>query len=136
MLVGRIISGFGVGLLSWVTRTRNTSAGADSALLPPARLFQYIKVKYHPRIMWARFSHWLKYSLNVDQRGALACMEFTGNVAGYATSVVSNLSEHPPFELSWLLSVDRLLLLIPRFASFLADTPLYSMHHWRHPRSW
>ena len=33
-----------------------------------------------------------EHDLMLPQRGALACMEFTGNIAGYATSVVSRLS--------------------------------------------
>ncbi|KAH7885882.1 general substrate transporter [Phlebopus sp. FC_14] len=51
MIVGRVISGFGVGLLSTIVPIY------QSEISPP------------------------------NHRGALACMEFTGNVAGYATSV-------------------------------------------------
>lgn len=39
----------------------------------------------HVRTYLAHFRH----NLIPVQRGALACMEFTGNIAGYATSVVS-----------------------------------------------
>ncbi|EGO30946.1 hypothetical protein SERLADRAFT_455336 [Serpula lacrymans var. lacrymans S7.9] len=51
MVVGRIVSGFGVGLLSTIVPIY------QSEVSPP------------------------------NHRGALACMEFTGNIVGYATSV-------------------------------------------------
>ncbi|KAF8414704.1 general substrate transporter [Boletus edulis BED1] len=51
MIIGRVISGFGVGLLSTIVPIY------QSEISPP------------------------------NHRGALACMEFTGNIAGYATSV-------------------------------------------------
>ncbi|KAI6108424.1 general substrate transporter [Pisolithus croceorrhizus] len=51
MIIGRVVSGFGVGLLSTIVPIY------QSEISPP------------------------------DHRGALACMEFTGNVFGYATSV-------------------------------------------------
>lgn len=51
MIVGRIVSGLGVGLLSTIVPIY------QSEVSPP------------------------------DHRGALACMEFTGNIAGYASSV-------------------------------------------------
>ncbi|KAI0034255.1 general substrate transporter [Vararia minispora EC-137] len=51
MIVGRIVSGFGVGLLSTIVPIY------QSEISPP------------------------------DHRGALACMEFTGNIFGYASSV-------------------------------------------------
>ncbi|KAF9523606.1 general substrate transporter [Crepidotus variabilis] len=51
MIVGRIVSGFGVGLLSTIVPIY------QSEISPP------------------------------DHRGALACMEFTGNIVGYSSSV-------------------------------------------------
>ncbi|KZP16852.1 general substrate transporter [Athelia psychrophila] len=51
MVIGRIVSGFGVGLLSTIVPIY------QSEVSPP------------------------------NHRGALACMEFTGNIVGYATSV-------------------------------------------------
>ncbi|KAN0100527.1 General substrate transporter [Tylopilus felleus] len=51
MIIGRVISGFGVGLLSTIVPIY------QSEISPP------------------------------NHRGALACMEFTGNIAGYAASV-------------------------------------------------
>jgi MFS family permease len=52
MMAGRIVSGFGVGLLSTIVPIY------QSEISPP------------------------------DHRGALACVEFTGNIVGYAFSVV------------------------------------------------
>ncbi|KAI6008279.1 general substrate transporter [Pisolithus orientalis] len=51
MIIGRVVSGFGVGLLSTIVPIY------QSEISPP------------------------------DHRGALACMEFTGNIVGYASSV-------------------------------------------------
>jgi MFS family permease len=51
MIVGRVVSGFGVGLLSTIVPIY------QSEISPP------------------------------DHRGALACMEFTGNIIGYSSSV-------------------------------------------------
>lgn len=51
MIIGRVVSGFGVGLLSTIVPIY------QSEISPP------------------------------NHRGALACMEFTGNIVGYATSV-------------------------------------------------
>ncbi|KAF9015490.1 general substrate transporter [Cyathus striatus] len=52
MIIGRVVSGFGVGLLSTIVPIYQSEIS--------------------PRIMY---------------RGALACMEFTGNIVGYASSV-------------------------------------------------
>lgn len=67
----------------------------------------------------------LDFVLHTDacrsQRGKLACIEFTGNIAGYASSVVSyrkgfqygdSSCSYPLFNLTF--AVDRLLLLIHR----------------------
>jgi hypothetical protein len=43
----------------------------------------------------------------LSQRGALACMEFTGNVFGYASSVVSKMSLCLTRQL-----VDRLIIVV------------------------
>ena len=53
MVVGRIISGFGVGFLSMIVPVY------QSEISPP------------------------------ENRGKLACIEFTGNIVGYSSSVVS-----------------------------------------------
>ena len=63
-------------------------------------------------------------------------MEFTGNVLGYATSVVC------PFRLEVLCihqplgAVGRLLLLIHRVRPFLARAALHAMRHWGNPCHW
>ncbi|KAH0838220.1 general substrate transporter [Lanmaoa asiatica] len=67
MIIGRVISGFGVGLLSTIVPIY------QSEISPPNHASTYL-------------SHF-KHYLIPFQRGALACMEFTGNIAGYATSV-------------------------------------------------
>ena len=63
------------------------------------------------------------------QRGFLGSMEFTGNIIGYASSVVSvqpmcmrNLMDH--------LTVDRLWLHVHPIRLVLADTTLRAMY-WR-----
>ncbi|TRM66454.1 hypothetical protein BD626DRAFT_487799 [Schizophyllum amplum] len=66
MIVGRIISGFGVGLLSTIVPIY------QSEISPP------------------------------DHRGALACMEFTGNIIGYSVSVwVGYFCSFIDSDLSW-----------------------------------
>ncbi|TIA75092.1 hypothetical protein E3P91_00667 [Wallemia ichthyophaga] len=65
MVLGRIISGFGVGLLSMIVPIRNFT--------------RYISP-----------CHTNPHSANphsADHRGKLACIEFTGNITGYACSV-------------------------------------------------
>ncbi|EIW86825.1 general substrate transporter [Coniophora puteana RWD-64-598 SS2] len=66
MIVGRIVSGLGVGLLSTIVPIY------QSEISPP------------------------------NHRGALACMEFTGNIAGYASSVwVDYFCSYIKSDLSW-----------------------------------
>ncbi|KAI0053369.1 general substrate transporter [Auriscalpium vulgare] len=66
MVVGRIISGFGVGLLSTIVPIY------QSEISPP------------------------------DHRGALACMEFTGNIFGYASSVwIDYFCSYIDSDMSW-----------------------------------
>ncbi|PBK77440.1 general substrate transporter [Armillaria solidipes] len=68
MIVGRVISGFGVGLLSTIVPIY------QSEISPP------------------------------DHRGALACMEFTGNIIGYSSSVwVDYFCSYIDSDLSWRL---------------------------------
>ena len=64
------------------------------------------------------------------QRGALACMEFTGNIFGYASSVVSRLHSCSIMELGAnTIVVDRLLLFIHPLGSFMAYPSFYAMCH-------
>ncbi|KAK0478267.1 general substrate transporter [Armillaria novae-zelandiae] len=66
MIVGRVVSGFGVGLLSTIVPIY------QSEISPP------------------------------DHRGALACMEFTGNIIGYSSSVwVDYFCSYIDSDLSW-----------------------------------
>lgn len=69
------------------------------------------------------------------QRGKLACIEFTGNIAGYASSVVRAL--HVPTAKSntdrILSAVDRLLLLVYRLGPVMADTSGYAGGYWHYP---
>ncbi|PWN48606.1 hypothetical protein IE53DRAFT_185741 [Violaceomyces palustris] len=68
MLIGRVISGLGVGVLSMIVPTYQSE-------ISPA-----------------------------ENRGKLACIEFTGNVFGYASSVwVDYLSSFIPSDMSWRL---------------------------------
>jgi hypothetical protein len=46
------------------------------------------------------------------QRGALACMEFTGNIIGYSCSVVSLRQVNFDMKSTHLILVDGLLLLL------------------------
>jgi MFS family permease len=84
MIVGRLISGFGVGLLSYgsdyslriiLTKPRRTIVPIYQSEISPPN---------HVRLAFC-FS---KVILTRVQRGALACMEFTGNIIGYSSSVV------------------------------------------------
>lgn len=54
-----------------------------------ARLYLYIKVKFHLRTTLVIDVLRYRLVLTRSQRGALACIEFTGNIFGYAFSVVS-----------------------------------------------
>ena len=55
-------------------------------------------------------------TLGFNQRGALACMEFTGNIVGYASSVVRAVNiTFSVFHSTKPFTVDGLLLLIYRF---------------------
>lgn len=91
MVLGRIVAGFGVGLLSYV-------AFVHASLLQ--RLKSELNQNNCPHLPERNFSPQSRMphifipctnSKYDSQRGALACMEFTGNVFGYATSVVSLL---------------------------------------------
>lgn len=88
MVVGRIISGFGVGLLSYVIWSfvmSMTYAERPGRTIVPIYQSE-ISPPDHVRIS---ASHCAQDDVLTSlQRGALACMEFTGNVFGYAFSVV------------------------------------------------
>ena len=63
-------------------------------------------------------------------------MEFTGNIFGYASSVVclSNGLTFSPFSMNH--TVDRLLLVLYRIGLVLENTPTDPMHYWSYPRCW
>lgn len=97
MVVGRVVAGFGVGLLSTIVPIY------QSEISPP------------------------------DHRGALACMEFTGNVFGYASSVwIDYFCSFIDSDLSWRipLSVQCIIgallaagsLIMPESPRWLIDT--------------
>ncbi|KAL6310034.1 general substrate transporter [Sparassis latifolia] len=97
MIVGRVIAGFGVGLLSTIVPIY------QSEISPP------------------------------DHRGALACMEFTGNIFGYASSVwIDYFCSFINSDLSWRVPlfvqcvIGALLalgsLLMPESPRWLIDT--------------
>ncbi|KAL1708982.1 general substrate transporter [Schizophyllum commune] len=97
MIVGRVISGFGVGLLSTIVPIY------QSEISPP------------------------------DHRGALACMEFTGNIIGYSVSVWvgyfcsfidSDLSWRVPLLLQCVIGTILALgsLIMPESPRWLVDT--------------
>ncbi|KAG6381081.1 general substrate transporter [Boletus reticuloceps] len=97
MIIGRVISGFGVGLLSTIVPIY------QSEISPP------------------------------NHRGALACMEFTGNIAGYATSVWtdyfcsfldSHLSWRIPLFIQCVIGVILAIgsLVMPESPRWLIDT--------------
>lgn len=106
MVLGRIISGFGVGLLSMIVPIVSQVLDITD---PNANIRKYQRytdyyrkpfmliipqsVKFHQ----ACHSHIQRHITHVhvaDHRGKLACIEFTGNITGYACSVVSR-SESP-----------------------------------------
>ncbi|KAK7059064.1 hypothetical protein VNI00_001688 [Paramarasmius palmivorus] len=87
MIVGRIISGFGVGLLSYVTLSRavNLPSHVPSSSSTIVPIYQS---EISPP----------------DHRGALAAMEFTGNIFGYASSVwVDYFCSYIESDWSWRL---------------------------------
>lgn len=63
-------------------------------------------------------------------------MEFTGNIFGYASSVVCLLYGLMLLPFSMSPAVDRLLLVLYRIGLVLENTPVDSMHHRSHPRCW
>jgi hypothetical protein len=70
-----------------------------------------------------------------ENRGKLACIEFTGNIVGYASSVVRSHPPPPSLDSHDLnFAVDRLLCLLPHLRSLLAYPPRRPMHHRTHPR--
>lgn len=72
----------------------------------------------------------------ISQRGALACMEFTGNIIGYSSSVVRPTHSCVfSRNSSNFCLVDRLLLLFHWIWSFLANTPFCPMRDWIYPCS-
>lgn len=68
----------------------------------------------------------------VSQRGALACMEFTGNIFGYASSVVRKLARVLLY-IADMWTVAGLRLLVHRLELILARTAIHSGCHWDHP---
>jgi MFS family permease len=87
MIIGRVISGFGVGLLSCVTLQRPCTLCLHFAI--PSTIVPIYQSEISPPNHASTYLTRSKHDLILPQRGALACMEFTGNIAGYATSVVS-----------------------------------------------
>ncbi|OCH94787.1 general substrate transporter [Obba rivulosa] len=97
MVIGRVVAGFGVGLLSTIVPIY------QSEISPP------------------------------DHRGALACMEFTGNIFGYASSVwIDYFCSYINSDLSWRIPlfiqcvIGAILaagsLLLPESPRWLIDT--------------
>lgn len=63
-------------------------------------------------------------------------MEFTGNIFGYASSVVCLLDGLVLLPFTMGPAVDRLLLVLYRIGLVLENTPVDSMYHRGHPRCW
>jgi MFS family permease len=115
MVVGRIVSGFGVGLLSLVA-LQVECASHRLTFEMSEQSFLYTRVKYLLLIMYVPTRSWIfgqRLKLCFNQRGALACMEFTGNIIGYASSVVRAMLLYLVY-VAKLFTVDRLFLLIYR----------------------
>jgi hypothetical protein len=62
-------------------------------------------------------------------------MEFTGNIIGYASSVVSKMYLCPTRQLTYLITVVGLLLLLYRLGPFMACPTVHSVCHWCDSRS-
>lgn len=72
-----------------------------------------------------------------DNRGKLACIEFTGNIVGYSSSVVSTARNRHltrGYRLTALLAVDRLLLLVHRVECFVEGSARHASRHRPNPR--
>ena len=84
---------------------------------------------------------WEAVGLTLVQRGQLGAAEFTGNIIGYACSVVCGHGRHASGTLN-LLPVDRLRLYIYTIRLVMAYSSLYTVcrgsgaRHWEfhHPR--
>ncbi|KAJ9103269.1 hypothetical protein QFC21_002692 [Naganishia friedmannii] len=115
MCIGRIISGFGVGMLRYAHFWFNLS------LALTALLYSMIVPIYQSEISPA------------EHRGRLACIEFTGNIVGYASSIwidyfcsfiTSDLSWRIPLFIQCLggIILASGTLVIPESPRFLIDT--------------
>ncbi|KAL4786676.1 hypothetical protein BJX76DRAFT_80647 [Aspergillus varians] len=71
MMVGRIVAGLGVGALSTIVPVYQSEISVLSALFEKSNMFDVLIIGYQPP----------------HNRGKLACIEFTGNIFGYAASV-------------------------------------------------
>ena len=93
MVLGRVVSGFGVGLLSWVYQIRYCMMkrinAHDSTIVPI-----YQSEISPPNHACVSPCHITPFDSRCFQRGALACAEFTGNIFGYAFSVVGIPASH------------------------------------------
>jgi MFS family permease len=74
MIVGRVIAGLGVGALSTIVPVYQSEISVST--LSPSLMRSCVS-----------FPEILTMSQPPHNRGKLACIEFTGNIAGYATSV-------------------------------------------------
>lgn len=120
LVFGRFVSGAGVGLLSYVHHSFPTRTEAT--------LFQHHRSYISERNLSPDTCGW-PVSLSITpandffpKRGKLACIEFTGNICGYAFSVVRNLT------LAFLTMSMTSMQWVDYFASFLR-----SNHSWRLP---
>ena len=100
------------------------------------RLYRFTRAKFHHQTTYVSCPPGSPPTDSNAQRGALACMEFTGNIFGYASSVVCVLDSLIFPQLSADPAVDRLLFVLYRIGLVLANTLVHSMCHRSHSRSW
>ena len=74
-----------------------------------------------------------------ENRGQLACIEFTGNIVGYASSVVSIAVSTRYAELTIIgnvVAVDWIFRFVHQVGSILENPSRYAVHHRIHSRDW
>jgi MFS family permease len=86
MCIGRIISGFGVGMLRYVHPLSNTLPCISSRCVADSMIVPIYQSEISP----------------AEHRGRLACIEFTGNIIGYASSIwIDYFCSFITSDLSW-----------------------------------
>lgn len=88
MVLGRVVSGFGVGFLRFVEAQILSLPMPFASADPLSRRFSMIVPVYQSEVSPAH------------NRGLLGAVEFTGNIIGYASSVVRTHTEPRPLRSS------------------------------------